>query len=219
MTSEESRENRDSGSNEKVFQLPGYAWPSALAVGFIFAVAFFWMSARGHEHTSQGRFVGPGTCKECHQEQYDSWEKTRMANTFAVLLPGEKVEEKQMVGLDPNTDYSREEVCLPCHTTGYGSVGGFSSIEETPHMAGVSCEACHGHGGTYASTVMDPEDPAFRSSEARAAGLVYPPTQVVCQGCHNASSPFVGMDYQFDFDERVERGTHEHFQLKYEHEK
>jgi hypothetical protein len=84
-------------------------------------------------------------------------------------------------------------------------------------MVGVSCEACHGHGGTYANSVMDPEDPAFQTSEARDAGLVYPPTETVCLACHNSSSPFVGMEYQFDFDERVSRGTHEHFRLKYEH--
>lgn len=201
------------------FQLPRYAWPSVLALGFLSAVGFFWISARGHDHPSEGRYVGPERCRECHPEQYDSWESTRMANTFDVLLPGHAVEEKRMVGLDPDFDYSREGACMPCHTTGYGMVGGFISIEETPDMAGVTCEACHGHGGTYASSIMDPKDPSFGASEAREAGLVYPPTEVVCRGCHNEASPFVGMDYQFDFGERVQRGTHEHFQLRYEHGK
>lgn len=219
MASEENGKSQVSGSNEKQIQLPEYAWPITLAVGILAVVAFFWFSARGHDHPSQGQFVGPETCRECHPEQFASWEETRMANSFDVLLPGEKVAEKQMVGLDPDTDYSREEACVPCHTTGYGLVGGFVSIEETPDMAGVTCEACHGHGGTYANSVMDPDDPTFRTSEARDAGLVYPPTEVVCVACHNASSPFVGMEYQFDFGERVEQGTHDHFQLKYEHGK
>jgi hypothetical protein len=219
MTGEGSRQDQGLGSSEKQIQLPSYAWPITLAVGLLAVIAFFWSNTRGHDHASQGRFVGPGVCRECHQEQFEAWEKTRMANSFDVLLPGEKVEEKQMVGLDPDTDYSREEACVPCHTTGYGLVGGFVSIEETPDMAGVSCEACHGHGGTYVNSVMDPEDPTFRTSEAREAGLVYPPTEAVCQVCHNASSPFIGMEYQFDFDERVQRGTHEHFQLMYEHPK
>ena len=174
-------------------------------------------STRGHDHISLGRFVGPEACRECHEEQYDSWGGTRMANSFDVLLPGEKIQAKQMVGLDPDFDYSGEEVCLSCHTTGYGLVGGFISLEETPEMAGVSCEACHGHGGTYVDGVMDPSAPDFRTSEAREAGLVYPPTETVCRVCHNESSPFVGMEYQFDFDERVELGTHQHFQLKYDH--
>ncbi len=219
MTSEESPKNQSSGSIEKQIQLPEYAWPITLAVGILVVTAFVWIwfSASEHDHPSQGRFVGPETCEECHPEQFASWEQTRMANSFDVLLPGEKVEEKLMVGLDPDTDYSREEACVPCHTTGYGMVGGFVSMEETPDMAGISCEACHGHGGTYANSVMDPENPTFRTAEAREAGLVYPPTEAVCMACHNDSSPFVGMEYRFDFDERVEQGTHEHFQLTYEH--
>ena len=57
------------------------------------------------------------------------------------------------------------------------------------------------------------------SGKQRVWFAVYPPTEEVCRECHNAHSPFVGMDYKFDFDERVKRGTHEHFKLKYEHGK
>lgn len=213
---ENARESRTEKSDAPI-KLPGMAWPGTIAVGFLAVAAFFWYIAKGHDHMSEGRFVGPERCKECHEEQFNSWARTRMANTFQVLLPGKAVEQKRMVGLDPETDYSHNPDCLTCHTTGYGSVGGFVSFEETPEMAGVTCEACHGHGGIYANSVMDPRDPSFGVSEAREAGLVYPPTETVCLGCHNSASPFVGMEYQFDFEERVERGTHEHFQLKYEH--
>lgn len=199
------------------FPVPEWAWPVTIGLGMVVAIVLFRVSATGHDHISEGRFVGPGTCRECHQEQYDSWARTKMASTFDVLLPGEKVEEKRMVGLDPDVDYSQEEACLPCHTTGYGLVGGFISLEETPEMAGVTCEACHGHGGAYVKTVMDPRNPSFSTSDANAAGLVYPPTEAVCRQCHNASSPFVGMGYEFDFGERVTLGTHEHYPLKYDH--
>lgn len=124
-----------------------------------------------------------------------------------------------MVGLDPDMDYTQDKACLPCHTTGYGLVGGFVSIEKTPEMAGVGCEACHGHGASYVKTVMNPKNPAFKTSDARTAGLVYPPNENVCRECHNAHSPFISMDYKFYFDERVKLGTHEHFHLKYEHGK
>ncbi len=204
-------------TRERPMKIPEYAWPitGVAAVVIIGVIVYFLMGK--HEHVSQGQFVGPAKCRECHKEQYDSWKKTRMANSFDVLRSGVKAQEKQMAGLDPDKDYTHDETCLPCHTTGYGLVGGFVSIEETPHMAGVSCEACHGHGGTYAKTVMDPKEPTFKTVDARAAGLNYPPTENVCRECHNAKSPFVGMDYKFHYDDRVKLGTHEHYHLKYEH--
>src|SRR3990172_2510646 len=194
-----------------------YAWPICI-VGLllVFGVIIFFYFSK-YQHVSTGQFVGPNKCKECHQAQYESWKKTRMANSFDVLRPGQKVQEKRMAGLDPDKDYTHDETCLPCHTTGYGLVGGFVSIEKTPEMAGVSCEACHGHGGAYVNSVMSPKDPAFQTSAARTAGLVYPPTENVCRVCHNARSPYVGMDYKFYYDERVKLGTHEHYHLKYEH--
>jgi cytochrome c5 len=219
MTNQEDAQGRGWEGRGMPFPLPEWAWPVTIAVAILVVIALFRASTAKHEHRSEGRFVGPATCQECHPDQFASWAGTKMANTFDVLLPGEKVEEKQMVGLDPNVDYSRDEACLPCHTTGYGLVGGFLSVEETPDMVGVTCEACHGHGGNYVRTVMDPKNPSFSTSEAREAGLVYPPSETVCLTCHNASSPFVGMGYEFDFDERVKLGTHEHHSLKYEHAK
>jgi len=170
-----------------------------------------------HDHASPGTFVGPESCQECHEKQAASWCETRMALTFEVLRPGVKGKEKEMAGLDPDYDYTREEECLPCHTTGYGLEGGFVSFETTPNMAGVTCEACHGPGGAYADAMVRNGDTKFSLNEARDAGLVYPPTDWVCLRCHNEDSPFIGMDYKFDFSERVGMGTHAHFQLKYDH--
>lgn len=200
-------------------QAPVFVWIVGGALALFMAGLVFYLVRHTHEHVAPGKYVGFGQCKECHPKQYESWKKTRMANSFAVLRPNEKAQEKQMAGLDPSADYTHNESCLPCHTTGYGLVGGFVSIESTPELAGVTCEACHGPGGSYAGTVMTPKNPVFETAEARKAGLVYPPTEDVCKVCHNARSPFVGMDYKFIFDERVKLGTHEHYSLKYEHGK
>jgi len=172
---------------------------------------------RRHEHISTEGYVGNKVCRECHKEQYESWAKTRMARTFEVLRPGKKSREKQLVGLDPNKDYTTDAKCLGCHTTGYGRVGGFVSREKTPEMAGVGCESCHGPGGMYVRTVMSLENPNFPTSEAVAAGLIYPPSAKVFARCHNSRSSFVGKGYKFDFEERVARGTHEHRKLRYDH--
>ena len=187
------------------FLLLGLLWPLYLKFGH-------------HDHVSPGCYVGPESCKECHEKQAESWQETRMAMTFEVLRPGVKVKEKEMAGLDPDHDYTSDEECLPCHTTGYGMEGGFVSFEKTPNMAGVTCESCHGPGGAYAEGLMRSGDTDFTTAEARDAGLVYPPKAWVCLRCHNEDSPFVGMDYEFDFSDRVEQGTHAHFQLKYDHE-
>lgn len=213
----EKSEKKNAIENIKTYlQVPRHALSIAAAVLLVIGVIVFFYFYR-YQHVSTGRFVGPNKCKECHQAQYDSWKKSRMANSFEVLRPGQKAQEKRMAELDPDKDYTHDATCLPCHTTGYGLIGGFVSIEQTPEMAGVTCEACHGHGGTYVKTFMDPKNPNFKTTDARKAGLVYPPTENVCRMCHNSHSPFVGMDYKFDYKERVKLGTHEHYRLKYEH--
>ena len=199
-------------------RIPAVALPiTAFATLAIVAVMYLWAKP-GYKHEVQNQFVGPSTCvEECHREQGESWAKTRMAQSFDALRPGVYAKEKASVGMDPEADYTHDANCLPCHTTGYGLVGGFVSIEETPEMAGVTCEACHGAGGMYVNTVMDADDPTFATSDARDAGLIYPPTARVCTKCHNEDSPFVDAGYEFDYEQRVAKGTHEHYQLKYDH--
>lgn len=214
---EDELANKKTMAEEAGMKLPQNAWPIMGVLVLLFAIALIYFSMGKYEHISQGRFVGPLKCKECHPQQYASWKKTRMANSFEALRPGEKAREKRLAGLDPDKDYTQDPSCLPCHTTGYGLVDGFVSIEDTPQMAGVTCESCHGHGGSYAKTVMDPKNPEFKTVTAREAGLVYPPKENVCRECHNSRSPFVGMKYKFHYDERVKLGTHEHYHLKYEH--
>jgi len=43
---------------------------------------------------------------------------------------------------------TEEEIkgCYTCHTTGYGTPGGFISAEKTPHLKNAGCEVCHGPG-------------------------------------------------------------------------
>lgn len=198
-------------------QVPLFGWLIAGFLVLALAGLSYYLTRHSYEHVARNQYVGPGKCKACHEKQYESWGKTRMANSFSVLRPGEKAEEKRLAGLDPTADYTHDPACLACHTTGYGLEGGFVSIETTPAMAGVTCEACHGPGGSYVNAVMATDNPRFQTAEARNKGLVYPPTEEVCRVCHNAKSPFVGKDYRFDYQERVKLGTHEHFKLKYEH--
>lgn len=195
-------------------------WIGITAIFGIGLIAVIVYSSLGkYQHVKHGKFVGPKKCGECHEKEYSSWKTTRMANSFEVLRPGQKVKEKQMVSLDPDTDYTQVGECLSCHTTGYKLVGGFVSVEKTPDMVGVSCEACHGPGGSYIDAVMDPKHPDFPTEQARTAGLTYPPTERVCKVCHNSRSPYVGTDYKFDFESKKTKDVHQHFELQYQHDR
>jgi hypothetical protein len=77
-------------------------------------------------------FVGAIYCKRCHETNYMNWLKTKHAKASQTIVASPK--------------YSQEE-CLMCHSTGYGKVGEYATVEEIPfYLRGVQCEACHGGG-------------------------------------------------------------------------
>ncbi|MBI3924798.1 MAG: hypothetical protein HY319_04595 [Armatimonadetes bacterium] len=199
-------------------QISKASWVVTFSVLIVVGSLAVYYGTPKHRHGGSGdRYIGPGSCAKCHEDQAASWKETRMARSFECLKPGTFAERKKMVGLDPGEDYTHDEFCLHCHTTGYGLVGGFVSIEDTPEMAGVTCEACHGPGGLYATTHLDPRDPTFEGEQRQEhkAHVIYPPKAAVCIRCHNEDSPFIDVDFRFDYEERVKKGTHQHFQLKY----
>lgn len=163
-------------------------------------------------------FIGSNNCKKCHIKEFKSWEQTAMAQAFESLKPGVKAEEKTSVGLDPEKDYTQDTTCVGCHVTGWGSASGFVSIDETPELAGVGCESCHGAGGTYTKEgYMTLKNKEYKRAEVVAVGLVEKVGEAQCVTCHNADSPFHDPAAPFDFAASVEKGTHEHFPLKYAH--
>jgi len=167
-------------------------------------------------------YIGAKKCKACHMKQYKSWQKTTMAGSFENLKAGVMAAEKTKAGLDANKDYTHDEGCLKCHTTGYGMPGGFTSIEATPHMDGVQCEGCHGPGSEYAVVMKKNKkawkDSGYTSEELKAIGLIIPSEdEAGCMSCHGGDSPFtekVDAKYKFDFKDRLKK-THEHHPLKY----
>lgn len=164
-------------------------------------------------------YVGVKNCKKCHLKQWKSWSQTSMAQAYDKLLPGAATEAKVSAGLDPEADYTADDNCVRCHVTGFGKPGGFTSIEETPELAGVGCETCHGPGGTYTEDeYMSLKNKEYKKSEVVAVGMVDKVSADQCVGCHNSESPFVVEGYVFDFASQQGKGTHENFPLKYTHE-
>jgi hypothetical protein len=77
-------------------------------------------------------FVGAISCKRCHETNYANWLKTKHARASQTVLDSPK--------------YAQNE-CLTCHSTGYGKMGEYATVEEVPfYLRGVQCEACHGEG-------------------------------------------------------------------------
>lgn len=81
------------------------------------------------EKEEKAVYVGMDKCNTCHPEHVRTYSEWKYSRNFRIL---------QMRGKDHAPE------CLPCHTTGYGKSGGFISVEETPHMKNIQCEACHG---------------------------------------------------------------------------
>ena len=163
-------------------------------------------------------YVGAKRCRACHLKQFQTWETTKMAKSFELLEAGAHADAKKKMNVDPQKDYTHDEKCLPCHTTGYGKPGGFVSLEKTPEMAGVQCESCHGPGGEYLKEgFMTLKNKEYKRADLLKAGLVVPNAETCTSQCHNPKSPFVTKDAVFNFEERKKKGTHEHVALKYPH--
>ncbi|MCX5654689.1 MAG: multiheme c-type cytochrome [Planctomycetota bacterium] len=67
-------------------------------------------------------------CGKCHEAQYKQWLTTRHAKSYATI---------KRVGRHEDPE------CILCHTMGYGRQNGFFSMEETPALGSVTCQACH----------------------------------------------------------------------------
>ena len=118
--------------------------------------------------------VGSTTCRRCHAAEYAQWASTPHATAFATL------EREGNHG---------KAACLTCHTTSPGEPGGFVSYRETPQMAQVGCESCHGAGRAH---VQAPRV-AYGKIELRA-----------CTGCHDSeNSP------EFDYYSYREKVAHQ----------
>lgn len=168
-------------------------------------------------------FVGAAKCKKCHLKQYKSWAETPMALAFDNLKPGERAAEKEALGLDPAADYTTNADCFSCHATGAGHEGGFVSLADTPDLAGVGCESCHGAGGTYIQDgYMTLKNKEYVKAEIVAVGLVDTVGEAQCGACHRMGGEELdeGMPHArqaFDFATQKTEGLHESFGLKYEH--
>jgi hypothetical protein len=94
-------------------QISKYAWPVTGVVVILVIGAIIYFVMGKYDHISKSQFFGPGKCKECHKEQYDSWKKTKMANSFNALRPGIKAGRNKWQGsIRTRTTHMMKFACL-----------------------------------------------------------------------------------------------------------
>jgi len=139
-----------------------------ISVG-ILAVAF------AEEKKEEATYVGDNAkkCKVCHAKQVKAWQGWKMAKAIEALKDEEKKQDK----------------CIKCHVTGFGEKGGFVSLEKTPNLANVQCEACHGPASLHLKVPL-------KDKEKKRA-TIRRPTKEDCIRCHNKEFPnFKGFDFE-----------------------
>jgi hypothetical protein len=116
-------------------------------------------------------YVGAKECASCHFDQFLKWKATKHAKEAFTKLPAA---------------YRADANCLKCHATGHGLPGGFTGVE-TPGVAGVSCEACHGPGSMHAKTATKYSTKKLLSDAEKkqiTGAIARMPAGNVCAACH-----------------------------------
>lgn len=132
---------------------------------------------RIYEPVADERYVGAKACAKCHQKIFDIWSDGPHSGALEIL-------KKQNAQHDP--------ACLVCHVSDYQAVDGFISEDETPHMAPITCELCHGRGSIHVE----------KGGEGADAPLVVPDAPR-CITCHDRYN-----DPQFDYREQWPKIQH-----------
>lgn len=104
-------------------------------------------------------FATSARCAPCHAAAFEAWQNSRHSHAIDIL----KKERKEF-----------DSACVGCHVTGNGRPGGFVNLSQTPELANVQCEACHGSGVQHAE----------RPAQAKMARL----TATACVACHTKSN-------------------------------
>ncbi|MDP8256421.1 MAG: multiheme c-type cytochrome [Candidatus Alcyoniella australis] len=124
-------------------------------------------------HEQQSPFAGSESCMNCHSADFDKWTQTQHALAMQSLA-------------EAGQDFDPE--CVVCHSVGYGTPGGFVSMDFTPGLGNVGCEVCHGARKAHTA------DPTIKGVPADVN---------TCLRCHTTLR-----DPQFEFGKRWQTIKH-----------
>lgn len=113
-------------------------------------------------------FAGNKRCGVCHGEAQSVWKSSAHSGALKTLA---------------QDGHDRDPDCVGCHVVGLDSTKGFRSLKDTPHLADVGCESCHGAGAAHAKAPFSAPMPKVGEAS--------------CSPCHTPShSPtFLFADY------------------------
>jgi hypothetical protein len=146
-------------------------------------------------HSQDFTYVGAQKCKICHKaeklgKQFLIWEDSKHSKAYEVLSSESALETAKERQLKKPPSESPE--CLKCH-------GPLSEKASEIVAEGVTCEVCHGPGGTYKKlSFMKNRDVAAKNGLVLYASTDAIKTQ--CLTCHDAKT--------FDFDSSWEKIKH-----------
>ena len=133
---------------------PGYIIPLKNALG----------EEKFNEAMASGkyRYTGNIKCRLCHREFFLGRKQDPHDHAYKDIV-------KKGYGDNPE--------CLGCHATGFGVDTGFVDFQQTPRLANVQCEGCHGPGNIHIE---------MRSAGGFLAGTDRPDLiRKMCLSCHN----------------------------------
>lgn len=110
-----------------------------IIVSGLAALCAAWAVASAEKPPTSSPFIGTDKCRMCHPDQHKTWAASRHARAMDSLTAAEK----------------KDPECFRCHVTGYGGPGGYVSLDRTPGLANVGCEACHGGGSVHMAAPME----------------------------------------------------------------
>ena len=96
---------------------------------------------------STATYVGSGTCRDCHAQAHDRWQKSGHARAFQALM-------KTGSDADPH--------CIKCHTVGFGQETGYRRSLKATELVDVGCESCHGPASEHIAKHVHGKTSAFK---------------------------------------------------------
>lgn len=170
---------------------------SLLICGF----SILYLTSRNYSQV-KFQYIGIEKCATvCHKSekqgsQLGIWQESKHSKAFVTLATPYAKELLKKAGKEG--DPQKSEVCLECHSTGYGkdksAFAATFKIEE-----GVTCENCHGPGSAYKSISIMKDKEKFLAS----GGII--PKEKDCLKCHTGKVHDV---HEFKFEERFKKIAH-----------